>query len=159
MAVNIATAHPHVDPDGTVYNMGNSYMGSSGPTYNIIKFPPKKTLPDGKLLASYWNIYLFNVLHIIHNSCVLASTGTELTSFDQASVVATIPCQWKLRPCYYHSFCITDNYFVHLEQPLGISLPKLVSYQVRGKAFMKAMDWLPHEKVSYSDTKTHVSFS
>lgn len=25
IAVNGATAHPHVDPDGTTYNMGNSY--------------------------------------------------------------------------------------------------------------------------------------
>lgn len=25
IAVNGATAHPHVDPDGTVFNMGNSY--------------------------------------------------------------------------------------------------------------------------------------
>lgn len=25
IAVNGATAHPHVDRDGTVYNMGNSY--------------------------------------------------------------------------------------------------------------------------------------
>ena len=29
VAVNGATAHPHCDPDGTVYNMGNSY-GSKG---------------------------------------------------------------------------------------------------------------------------------
>lgn len=29
IAVNGATAHPHVDTDGTVYNMGNSY-GSKG---------------------------------------------------------------------------------------------------------------------------------
>lgn len=25
IAVNGATAHPHYDPDGTSYNMGNSY--------------------------------------------------------------------------------------------------------------------------------------
>lgn len=25
IAVNGATAHPHYDPDGTTYNMGNSY--------------------------------------------------------------------------------------------------------------------------------------
>lgn len=25
IAVNGATAHPHFDPDGTAYNMGNSY--------------------------------------------------------------------------------------------------------------------------------------
>lgn len=44
--MNQATAHPHVDPDGTVYNMGNSFSGKKGPTYNIIKFPPAKEV-DG----------------------------------------------------------------------------------------------------------------
>ena len=35
----MATAHPHIDEDGTVYNMGNS-IGSKGSMYNIIRFPP-----------------------------------------------------------------------------------------------------------------------
>lgn len=32
IAVNGATAHPHYDPDGTTYNMGNSY-GSKGESF------------------------------------------------------------------------------------------------------------------------------
>lgn len=39
VAVNHSTAHPHVDEDGTVYNMGNSW-GGKGYNYNIICFPP-----------------------------------------------------------------------------------------------------------------------
>lgn len=114
VAVNMATAHPHVDPDGTVYNMGNSYSGGKGPTYNVIRFPPEKTLPDGK----------------------------KLSSMDQASVVASIPCRWKTKPSYYHSYSLTDNYFILAEQPLGISLPKIVTNFFTGKAFMKAMRWM-----------------
>ena len=38
VAVNQATAHPHVDPDGTVYNMGNSYAGRTS-SINIVEFP------------------------------------------------------------------------------------------------------------------------
>ncbi|XP_035884454.1 beta,beta-carotene 9',10'-oxygenase isoform X2 [Phyllostomus discolor] len=37
IAVNGATAHPHYDPDGTAYNMGNSY-GPHGMTKNYIIF-------------------------------------------------------------------------------------------------------------------------
>ncbi|ROT75094.1 hypothetical protein C7M84_006380 [Penaeus vannamei] len=121
VAVNMATAHPHVDPDGTVYNMGNSFMGAKGPTYNVIRFPPKKTLPSGKVL----------------------------NSFEQATVVASIPCQWKMRPCYYHSFSITDNYFILVEQPLGVSVPKLLVNHYRGKSFMQAMDWIPDAKTKF----------
>lgn len=121
VAVNMATAHPHVDPDGTVYNMGTSFTGNKGPTYNIIKFPPKKTLPDGKVL----------------------------NSFDQASIVATVPCQWKMRPCYFHAFSMTDNYFILVEQPLGVSVPKFLLYHFSGRALAKAMDWMPNEKVKF----------
>ncbi|ROT75096.1 putative beta,beta-carotene 9 [Penaeus vannamei] len=117
----MATAHPHVDPDGTVYNMGTSFTGNKGPTYNIIKFPPKKTLPDGKVL----------------------------NSFDQASIVATVPCQWKMRPCYFHAFSMTDNYFILVEQPLGVSVPKFLLYHFSGRALAKAMDWMPNEKVKF----------
>ncbi|OBS83080.1 hypothetical protein A6R68_22918, partial [Neotoma lepida] len=42
IAVNGATAHPHYDPDGTAYNMGNTY-GPRGSCYNIIRVPPEKT--------------------------------------------------------------------------------------------------------------------
>ncbi|CAL4069525.1 unnamed protein product, partial [Meganyctiphanes norvegica] len=113
VAVNLATAHPHVDEDGTLYNMGNSFTGSKGPTYNIIKFPPPKTLPDGKTLSS----------------------------IEQGSVVASMPCQWKMSPGYYHSFHITDNYFILIEQPLGVSVPKLVAASLKNKGMVHAMKW------------------
>ncbi len=35
VAVNSATAHPHIDDDGTLYNLGSSANG-----YTIIKIPP-----------------------------------------------------------------------------------------------------------------------
>lgn len=113
VAVNMATAHPHVDPDGTVYNMGTTF-GAMGPTYAVIAFPPEKTLSNGK----------------------------KLSTFDQASVVASVPCRWKTKPCYFHSFLLTDNYFILVEQPLGISVPKLVTNIIHRKAFMKAMQWM-----------------
>nr|XP_056716206.1 carotenoid-cleaving dioxygenase, mitochondrial [Euleptes europaea] len=45
VAVNGATAHPHYDPDGTAYNLGNSY-GGNGSKYNIIQIPPQKSSPE-----------------------------------------------------------------------------------------------------------------
>ncbi|CAL4122787.1 unnamed protein product [Meganyctiphanes norvegica] len=113
VAVNMATAHPHVDEDGTIYNMGNSFYGAKGPVYNIIKFPPPKTLPDGK----------------------------RLESIEQGSVVASMQCHWKMSPGYYHSFHITDNYFILIEQPLGVSVPKLVTSQIKNKGMVHAMKW------------------
>uniref|UniRef100_A0A8C6SN15 Beta-carotene oxygenase 2 n=1 Tax=Neogobius melanostomus TaxID=47308 RepID=A0A8C6SN15_9GOBI len=48
IAVNGATAHPHTEPDGTTYNMGNSYS-PKGAHYNIIRVPPTKTNEDETL--------------------------------------------------------------------------------------------------------------
>ncbi|CAG7834109.1 unnamed protein product, partial [Allacma fusca] len=40
VAVNHATAHPHVCEDGSVYNIGTSYRHSRGPHYVVVKVPP-----------------------------------------------------------------------------------------------------------------------
>lgn len=40
VAINHATAHPHICKDGTVYNMGTSYRHNRGPHYVVVKIPP-----------------------------------------------------------------------------------------------------------------------
>ncbi|EFX64845.1 hypothetical protein DAPPUDRAFT_333779 [Daphnia pulex] len=108
VAVNHATAHPHVNEDGTVYNMGNS-VGSKGPAYNVIEFPAG----DGE--------------------------------FCRQKIVATIPSRWKMSHSYYHSFGITENYFVFIEYPLIANTAKLLTMNLRQKAFDSSLDWTPNE--------------
>lgn len=40
VAINHATAHPHICEDGTAYNVGTSYRHSRGPQYVVVKIPP-----------------------------------------------------------------------------------------------------------------------
>lgn len=40
LSVNGVTAHPHTDPDGTVYNIGNCFGKNMSLAYNIVKIPP-----------------------------------------------------------------------------------------------------------------------
>ncbi|XP_071531273.1 carotenoid-cleaving dioxygenase, mitochondrial-like [Panulirus ornatus] len=120
IAVNTATAHPHVDPDGTVYNMGNSYANKKGPTYNIIKFPPPKVV-----------------------------NGQNLSSVEQAEIIATIPCQWKMYPSYYHSFGITDNYFVFVEQPFVFNLKKFLLNHYLHRPYLGAVEWYADQKTKF----------
>ncbi|XP_007957585.1 retinoid isomerohydrolase [Orycteropus afer afer] len=40
VSVNGATAHPHIESDGTVYNIGNCFGKNFSIAYNIIKIPP-----------------------------------------------------------------------------------------------------------------------
>lgn len=50
VAINHATAHPHVCEDGTVYNIGTSYHHSKGPHYVVVKIPPTFGSKGQKLL-------------------------------------------------------------------------------------------------------------
>ncbi|XP_077313813.1 carotenoid-cleaving dioxygenase, mitochondrial-like isoform X2 [Lithobates pipiens] len=110
IAVNGATAHPHYDPDGTVYNMGNSY-GKEGTRYNIIRVPPQKS-----------------------------SSGETL---EGAQVICSINPEEKMKPAYYHSFGMSENYVVFVEQPLRLNIIKLLINQIRGKSFAGTMSWEP----------------
>jgi len=67
--------------------------------------------------------------------------------FDQATVVASIPTLRPLSPGYFHSFVMTKNYFVFIEQPLVISIPTVVWEQYTGGTNSKILKWRPEYKV------------
>ncbi|CAL8336091.1 unnamed protein product [Boreogadus saida] len=110
IAVNGATAHPHNDPDGTTYNMGNSYT-PKGAFYNIIRVPPTKSSPEETL--------------------------------EGATVVCSIPSTDKTKPSYYHSFAMSKNYVVFIEQPIKINLLKVVTGKLTGKGISDSVYWEP----------------
>uniref|UniRef100_A0A3Q1CEK9 Beta-carotene oxygenase 2b n=1 Tax=Amphiprion ocellaris TaxID=80972 RepID=A0A3Q1CEK9_AMPOC len=111
IAVNGATAHPHTDPDGTTYNMGNSYT-SKGAFYNIIRVPPTKE--------------------------------TEGETLEGATVLCSIPSVDKTKPSYYHSFAMSENYVVFIEQPIKMNLLKIVTGKLTGKSIRDGFSWDPN---------------
>lgn len=112
IAVNGATAHPHYDPDGTTYNMGNSYE-RKGVLYNIIRVPPEKT--DSK------------------------------DTLQGAKILCSIMPTNKSHPSYYHSFAMSENYVVFIEQPVKMDLLKIVTCKLRGKALSEGIYWDPKQ--------------
>lgn len=38
--INGVTAHPHIEKDGTVYNIGNCMGKGASLAYNIVRIPP-----------------------------------------------------------------------------------------------------------------------
>ncbi|XP_007494883.2 carotenoid-cleaving dioxygenase, mitochondrial [Monodelphis domestica] len=122
IAVNGATAHPHYDPDGTAYNMGNSY-GPHGSCYNVIQVPPQKVDPE----------------ETIHG----------------ARVICSIPCDQKMKPSYYHSFGMTKNYIIFVEQPLKMNLWKIITSKIRGKPFMDGISWEPQYNTKFLVVDKH----
>ena len=105
----MATAHPHIEQDGTVYNLGCSFSLINGPELRIIRFP------EGKL--------------------------------EGASVVGTAVSRWHASLPYVHSFAMTENYWVVGEQPLVLSLGKMMQQYMTFRKLMHGLTWLPHENL------------
>uniref|UniRef100_A0A3Q3VYW4 Uncharacterized protein n=1 Tax=Mola mola TaxID=94237 RepID=A0A3Q3VYW4_MOLML len=114
IAVNSATAHPHYDRDGSTYNMGNSY-GRNGFFYNIIRVPP----PEAQAAAK------------------------DSENLSGAEVICSIPASEPRKPSYYHSFVMSENYIVFIEQPVKLDMLKFLLYRIQGKGFHNVMTWQP----------------
>jgi hypothetical protein len=80
------------------------------------------------------------------------------TALSKASILATIPSSWKTSMCYYHSFGMSENYLVFIEQPLIINSMKLVTSQVKGKCMRDCMLWRPEELVRVPGAFAKIQF-
>lgn len=76
-----------------------------------------------------------------------AGEEKELSMFDQATIVASVPSRWILNPSYMHTFGITENYFIIVEQPLAVSLIAVVSCKVMQQPMRAALKWHENENV------------
>jgi carotenoid isomerooxygenase len=61
--------------------------------------------------------------------------------FKNARIVAELPTRWRLHPCYMHTFGITENYFVIVEQPLTVSIPAVVKSQIANEPMISCLKW------------------
>ncbi|TNN36850.1 Retinal Mueller cells isomerohydrolase [Liparis tanakae] len=60
---------------------------------------------------------------------------------EKSQVLVQLPSSSRLKPSYVHSFGITDNYFVFVEQPVKINLFKFLSaWSVRGATYMDCFE-------------------
>ncbi|XP_070813707.1 beta,beta-carotene 15,15'-dioxygenase [Chaetodon trifascialis] len=103
IALNLATAHPHYDNEGNTYNMGTAIMGLGRPKYVIFKVPANASDKEHKKSA-----------------------------LRKVQQVCSIPFRSTLFPSYFHSFGMTDNYIVFVEQPFKLDIVKLATAYFRG---------------------------
>ncbi|XP_075974072.1 neither inactivation nor afterpotential B [Anticarsia gemmatalis] len=102
------TSHPHVMPNGDVYNVGMSVV--RGRIQHVVaKFP-------------------------------FSEKGDM---FKSARIVATMKPRWQLHPSYMHTFGVTENYFVIVEQPLSVSLYGLMRMMVNNEPLANSLQWFP----------------
>ncbi|KAL2088541.1 hypothetical protein ACEWY4_015440 [Coilia grayii] len=102
IALNLATAHPHYDEEGNTYNMGTAIMYGL-PKYMIFKVPADASGEDKK--------------------------QPPLSKLEE---VCSIPCRSYLYPSYFHSFGMTENYIVFVEQAFKLDIVRLATAYFRG---------------------------
>ncbi|KAL0880658.1 hypothetical protein ABMA27_001877 [Loxostege sticticalis] len=108
------TSHPHVMPNGDVYNVGMSVV-KGRIKHVVVKFP-------------------------------FTEKGDM---FARAQVVGSMRPRWPLHPAYMHTFGITQNYFVIIEQPMTVSLCGVVRSQLSNAPLASSLHWYP-------DQDTHI---
>ncbi|XP_071512555.1 carotenoid isomerooxygenase-like [Panulirus ornatus] len=108
--------------------------------------PHPLTMPDGTTL---------NILHGV------GATGPkyDIVSFPpkpadgkghvfaKPKKIASVDARWKLNPCHMHTFGLTENYFVLMEQPLTIDVRAMVANTIREKPFIEGMEWMSEKLV------------
>lgn len=103
IALNLATAHPHYDGEGNTYNMGTAIMSFGLPKYIIFKVPADASDKEHKKPA-----------------------------LRKVQQVCSIPFRSTLFPSYFHSFGMTEDYIVFVEQPFKLDIVRLATAYFRG---------------------------
>lgn len=80
-----------------------------------------------------------------------------LSALSKMAILATIPSSWKVNFSYYHSFGMSENYLVFIEQPMIVNSMKLIASQIKGKCMHECMTWSPEEQVVYLCSPVHVA--
>jgi carotenoid isomerooxygenase len=63
--------------------------------------------------------------------------------------ICSVPNRWKLHMGYVHSFGVTDNYFIIVEQPWALSLIDIFSLGIRNIPFINSFKWFPNEHTHF----------
>jgi len=125
--LNLVTSHPHYDKDGNTYNMGTTIADKAKTKYSIIKIPAATQKEGGEPVLK------------------------------KIEVVCSMPCRSLLSPSYYHSFGMTENYFIFIEQPYKLDILKMATAYMRGVNWASCLKFHPDENtlIHLIDRKTN----
>ena len=85
-----------------------------------------------------------------------SSTISTTSGFDGGQLMAKVRCRWMLEPGYMHSFAVTENYFILIEQPMTVHAPTLAKGKYLLTPFNRICIEIGFQKVS--EGKIHVTF-
>jgi len=70
----------------------------------------------------------------------------------RAEVLSSVACRSLLSPSYYHSFGMSENYFIFIEQPFKLDIVKMATAYMRGVNWASCLRHFPEETVSSHTT-------
>lgn len=73
--------------------------------------------------------------------------------------ICSIPFRSKLCPSYFHSFGMTENYIIFVEQPLKLDIFRLTTAYFRGVTWGKCLTYDQDDVVSKADSYITIFFS
>ncbi|KAK9891206.1 hypothetical protein WA026_013521 [Henosepilachna vigintioctopunctata] len=80
-----------------------------------------------------------------------ATTPESPTSkFERAEKVATIPSRWPFYPSYMHTFGLTENFFVIVEQPLNLAAAAVIVTRLKNDPLAGCFRWYPEEYAQFN---------
>ncbi|XP_061777994.1 beta,beta-carotene 15,15'-dioxygenase [Nerophis ophidion] len=128
LPANLASSHPHYDKEGNTYNMGTSIAEKGKTKYILFKVPAASQKDKDKKALALKNV----------------------------QVICSVPCRTLLTPSYYHSFGMTDNYFIFIEQPFKLDIVRMATAYMRGVNWASCLKFCPEENtlIHLIDRKT-----
>uniref|UniRef100_A0A673JE69 Beta,beta-carotene 9',10'-oxygenase-like n=1 Tax=Sinocyclocheilus rhinocerous TaxID=307959 RepID=A0A673JE69_9TELE len=79
----------------------------------------------------------------------------DVADLSGAEILCSIPASDPRKPSYYHSFVMSENYIVFIEQPIKLDPLKFMLYRVAGKSFHKVMSWNPELETIFHVADRH----
>ncbi|KAL9825761.1 carotenoid-cleaving dioxygenase, mitochondrial isoform 1-T1 [Geothlypis trichas] len=76
-------------------------------------------------------------------------------TLEGAKVLCSIPPRDRAKPSYYHSFGMTENYIIFIEQPLKLNLLQIITSKLRGKAIYDGISWEPQHNTYFHVVNKH----
>ncbi|XP_059617136.1 carotenoid isomerooxygenase [Phlebotomus argentipes] len=128
---------------------------------------------DAESLATLERVNMFDRFGIVHHSShphvmsdgrifnlgmTVSGTGPKYTilefspgrrQWESAKVAATQATRWKFHPGYMHTFGMSENYFVLVEQPLSVSVRSMLVAHVKNEPMMASFKW-------FQEHNTHI---
>lgn len=108
-------------------------------------------IATSSLLTLFKCINNSNVTHIL--TFYVSDKGKNVHALKNVETVCTVPSRTLLTPSYYHSFGMTDNYFIFIEQPFKLDILKMATAYMRGVNWASCLKFCPEENV-----RDHCSF-